>query len=164
MPLPRVEDVFLKHEISSYMKIHQWLYSLIQPLSALKQISFTPRLIQKPCFTAGKQLPPKQLSSTQLQTNNCHHTQFPPKQLSPTQLSPHTFRLIQAHLSLFRLIWAHSVSFRAILGHFSLIWAHLCVVTIVWVTIVWVAIVSGGNCLSAIVWMIIVWVAIVFQP
>ena len=46
-----------------------------------------------------------------------------------------------------------------ILVHFIPIWAHLCVVTIVWV-----AIVSGGNCLSAIVWMTIVWVAIVFQP
>ena len=36
--------------------------------------------------------------------------------------------------------------------------------SLVWVIIVWVAIVCGDNCLSAIVWMTIVWVAIVFQP
>ena len=111
-------------------------------------------------YLAGKRLPPKQLSSTQLQTNNCHPKQLPPKQLHPHNCH-HTFRLIQTHPGSFKLIQALLGTFGVIWGHSGSFQSHLgsCVVTIVWV-----AIVSGGNCLSAIVWMTIVWVAIVFQP
>ena len=57
------------------------------------------------------------------------------------------------------VLFPYPVLYTLVYFDFSLIWAHL------WAgAVVWVAIVSGGNCLSAIVWTTIVWVAIVFQP
>ena len=68
---------------------------------------------------------PHNCRQTIVTTHNCHPNNCHPHNCHHTHSG--LFRLIQAHLSSFRLIWAHLVSFGVILGHFSLIWAHLCV-------------------------------------